>query len=318
MDISDPYDDLDARFAVHQQTQQGPYQDEEERFKVHSAETVDAAETTAHDPYAIEDDRFLIHTQHMAAAEHERLQQKLADVSLDFDEDSRFRVHMLQHANAERRAEEDAKTKCIPAPCETRENLPATGVSITSVPTTSVPNSGVPVTAAAAVPPPDVSKDPTPEPEPPSSPKVPTNLLPEGLVAAVKADDTVAVGALLLAEPALLHAVDDKGRCPLFLAALHRSHWCLMRLLQHTEAVIDRCDYQGTTALHVACWKHGDHRIIAALCSAGADCRRKPWAGGLRQRSALEIAKYYKRSKEVMSLLRPPPWPAEPRPTAGT
>ena len=116
-------------------------------------------------------------------------------------------------------------------------------------------------------------------------------------------DDAQLMVTMLKRAPRLLTSVDETGRGALWLATYHRSVACLAKLLQQPRIDVDAADGDGTTAMHVALWKHGDLRVVNALRAAGADLTRAPHAGGLKGRTPLQVAKLYKRSATLIALL---------------
>ncbi|HNV68325.1 MAG TPA: ankyrin repeat domain-containing protein [Candidatus Ozemobacteraceae bacterium] len=77
-----------------------------------------------------------------------------------------------------------------------------------------------------------------------------------------------AVKADLASEAASLHAVDQRGRTPLHIAAEHRFAEIVKYLLT-AGARVDAVDFSGRTALHLAC-QRADQLIVSQLLEAGA------------------------------------------------
>ena len=335
MKANDPYDYEEDRLAIHMantaavvditddapntQARQssthckGTEEDEEDsRFRIHMAVHHDDADEDE------EESRFRIH---MAT---ERLSGQIADVSLDphDDEDSRFAAHTSEQSRSGGTGGVGNVSVNFepPQPSSPLATSAATSVpklvpapaSTLSPPALPPPRSEEQAAAAAdATLSPSVSSaaaEGTAQPPAPSASSYQGKQpIPVPLKEAIRADDTVAVGSMLLTDPSLVKSVDDRGRSPVWLAAYHKSCWVLTRLLNANGTDVDGCDYEGTTPLHAACWRHGDLRVITALRNRGADIRRQPWAGGLRNRNALSIATYYKRRPEVLKLLKPRP-----------
>jgi hypothetical protein len=330
----DPYDDLDARFAIHMTSAASAPEKEEPpletptsdlyndddldaRFAIHIAsaaatqdenEPPQAAPSPSKDPYD-EEARFFIHQERHKEDE--------------FSEERRFEVHMRQHRPAAPEViVEPATPDAVPTPWPP----PPTAVlaSLASQPLKKKPLLVWDEDAAAMLlrppsPPPAASLPPPPPPRPPSPPApkaVRVMDIPQAMMRCLETDNAHTLGSMLMTR-GLADATADMGRTALWYACFYRSRRCV-ELLLNKGARPDAEDEQGTRPLHVALWKHGDMHIVGMLRAAGASITSRPERGGLKGMRPIDVARYYKRSETLVSLLEvpsagaPAPAPASP------